>query len=167
MVDALNRTRRWLRPDGCLIDLHPGEESAYVEVVTPAAAGRNARLQQSVVRVGEVHDESDAKGPLGRHHAADLALDAAIANHGWTLDARSTFNFATEGDSAEEVDAYLRRKWRAAQLDAHTIDRAHALLREHPGAAVRVVEHVVISRLAPPRLAQGEPLRTRRNAASG
>jgi hypothetical protein len=143
MVDALNRTRRWLRPDGCLIDLHPGHESAYVEVVTPAGA----------VRVGDVQDESDAKGPLGRHHAADLALDAVIAKHGWTLEARATFSFSTEADSAGEVDGYLRRKWRAAQLDARTIDRANALLRAHPGAAVRVIERVVISRLAPPRLA--------------
>src|SRR5260221_9010978 len=151
MVDALNRTRRWLRPDGGLIDLHPGDESAYVEVVTPAGAGRSARLQPSVVRVGEVHDESDAKGPLGRHHAADLALDEAIVNHGWALDARATFSFSTEADSAEDVDGYLRRKWRAARLDDRTIDRAIALLREHPGAAVRVIERVVISRLAPPR----------------
>jgi len=100
-----------------------------------------------------VHDESDAKGPLGRHHAADLALDEAIANHGWALNARATFSFSTEADSAEEVDAYLQRKWRAAQLDDRTIHRANDIVHEHPGAAVRVIERVVISRLAPPRLA--------------
>jgi hypothetical protein len=153
MVHALNRTRRWLRPDGCLIDLHPADESACVEVRTSAEAGRSARVQPGVVRVGEVCDESDAKGPLGRHHAAGLALDAAIAKHGWRLDQRATFSFSTEADSAEEVDAFLRRKWRAAHLDAGTIDRANALGREYPGATVRVIERVTISRLQDGRIA--------------
>jgi hypothetical protein len=149
MVDALNRTRRWLRPDGCLIDLHPAADTACVEVRTQAEASRRAGLQPSVVRVGEVQDESDAKGPLGRHHAADLALDEAIAKHGWTLDARARFSFSTEADSAEEVDAYLRRKWRAAKLDTRTLDRANALVRDNPGATVRVIEEVMISKLRP------------------
>jgi hypothetical protein len=148
MVDALNRTRRWLRSDGCLIDLHPADESAYVEVRRQAAGGRSAGLRPIAVRVGEVEDESDAKGPLGRHHAADLALDEAIAKHGWSLGARATFSFSAEADSAGEVDGYLRRKWRAAHLDAGTIGRANALAREHPGATVRVIEQVVITRMS-------------------
>ena len=139
MVHALNRTRRWLRPDGCLIDLHPAGELAHVEVCTPGG----------VVRVGEVQDESDAKGPLGRHHAAELALDEAVANHGWIREERATFTFSSQADSPEEIDAHLRRKWRAAHLDVATIDRAHALLRANPGAVVRVIERVVISRLTP------------------
>ena len=139
MVHALNRTRRWLAPDGLLIDLHPSDAPSRVEVRTPAG----------LVLVGEVQDESDAKGPLGRHHAADLALDQAITRHGWTLDRRATFTFASEADSAGELDAYLRRKWRAARLGAETRDRADARLGANPGSIVRVLERIVISRLTP------------------
>jgi hypothetical protein len=137
MVDALNRTRRWLRSDGCLIDLHPADAPARVEVCTPS----------EIIRVGEVQDESDAKGPAGRHHAAGLALEDAIATHGWMLDRRRTFTFSTEADSAGEVDDYLRRKWRSAKLDAATRDRADALLHAFPGATVRVIETVIVTRL--------------------
>lgn len=139
MVHALNRTRRWLAPDGRLIDVHPADAVAHVEVCT--AAGN--------VRVGEVLDESDAKGPLGRHHAADLALDEAIAGHEWIREARATFAFASEADSAEEIDEHLRRKWRAARLDAETRDRVNVLLRANPGAIVRVIESVIITRIRP------------------
>jgi hypothetical protein len=144
MVHALNRARQWLRPDGCLIDLHPGEAPALVEVSTP---GGN-------VRVGDVQDDSDAKGPLGRHRAADLALEAAIATQGWILQQRATFTFASEADTVDELDDHLRQKWRAARLDAGTREGANALLRANPGAIARIIEQVTITRmrtLDPPR----------------
>ncbi|MBI3492965.1 MAG: hypothetical protein HY047_14480 [Acidobacteria bacterium] len=139
MVDALNRTRRWLQPDGCLIDLHPADAPARVDVCT--AAGD--------VRVGEVQDDSDAKGPLGRHHAADLALAEVVAKHAWIFEQRATFTFTSDADSPAEIDEHLRRKWRAARLDANTRDRASALLRANPGSTVRVIEHVIITRMKP------------------
>lgn len=140
MVHALNRTRRWLRPDGCLIDIHPADTLAGVDVCT----------RTEIIRVGVVQDDSDAKGPTGRHHAAGLALEKAIARHGWILDRRETFTFSTVGDAADDVDDYLRRKWRAARLDAATRGRANALLRAHPGATVRVIEDVIITRMKTP-----------------
>lgn len=135
MVDALRRARRWLKPDGCLIDLHPAQDVPVVEVLTADES----------FRVGDVVDASDAKGPEGRHHAADLALAVALERQWFTLVRRSVFTFVTEADTTDEIEEHLRLKWRAASIETETRDRARTLLRDHAGATVRIVERVAIA----------------------
>jgi hypothetical protein len=129
MVDALRRGHRIVKPDGCVIDLHPTAARAPVE-----AGGR---------RTGHV-DAGDA--PL-RHAAAGVAIAAAIEDGLFTIERTTTFAFYTYADSIDELREYVEENWRNATIDDVTVDRTRQALRDRPEARPRTREDVVITRL--------------------
>jgi hypothetical protein len=133
MVDALRRAHRMIKPDGCLVDLHPSAARAPVQ-----ADGRT---------MGYV-DGGDA--PL-RHAAAGVALATAVAEGLFTIERRDTFAFYTYADSIDELREYTEENWRNARIDDVTVDRARQALRERPGSRPRTREDVGITRLRPCR----------------
>jgi hypothetical protein len=133
MVDALRRAHRMVRPDGCVVDLHPSAARAPVE-----AGGRVT---------GHV-DGGDA--PL-RHAAAGVALAAAIEEGLFIIERRDTFAFYTYADSIDELREYIEESWRNATIDDLTVDRTRQAQRERPGGRPRTREDVCITRLRPCR----------------
>jgi len=131
MVDALKRAHRMVRPDGCLLDLHP----------TAVAAS----MQVGAVTTGLI-DAGDA--PL-RHAAAAAALEAVVDLGLFTVDRACELTFYTYGDTVEELRDYIVENWRSARVSAGTIDRTRQALRGAPGARPRVLEHVRATRLRP------------------
>jgi len=116
MVDALHRAHRWLRPNGCVIDLHPASAVPTIDV------GRQV--------IGEVHTPD---GPA-RHAAADAALRDVIAagffvNAGW-----AEFEFYTWADTLDELREHIEDNWRDARLSVH----ADATVLGRPRACERV-----------------------------
>src|SRR5262245_61872662 len=133
MVDALRRAHRIVKPDGCVVDLHPSAARAPVEV--------------SGTTTGFV-DGGDA--PL-RHAAAGVALATAIENGLFTVERTTTFAFYTYADSIDELREYIEDNWRDAKIDQLTVDRTRQALRETAGARPRTREDVCITRLRPRR----------------
>src|ERR1051326_9124433 len=77
MVDALRRAQRIVRPDGCVIDVHPTAAASTVEV--------------GAVVVGSVdgHDAPD------RHAAAARAVAEAVDRHLFEIEQTCDFAFFT------------------------------------------------------------------------
>ena len=120
MVDALRRARRWMRPDGCIIDIHP---TALVPVLE--ASGRG---------VGRV----DAPNAPERHAAADAALRRMIDDGVLVEAASQQFDFFTWADTFEELREYIETNWRDARL---------VLDQPHPTGRCRATERVRIAKL--------------------
>ncbi len=139
MVDALRRTRRLLKPDGDLIDIHPTSEPAHLEV----GAGNRA------VEVGDLYEPDAADSAWRRHADADASLAAVVAGEVFALEAAREFSFRRYGDTLEEMSAYVTGKWRNAYLTADTLRRARAELEASPGASLWVREQVSITKLRP------------------
>jgi hypothetical protein len=134
MVDALRRAHRMLKPDGCVVDLHPSAARALVE-----AGGQPA---------GYV-DAGDA--PL-RHAAAGVALATAIQERLLVVDREIVFDFYTYGDSIEELRDYVVENWREGQIDDETVERTRQLVRDAPpGTRPRLRERVHLTTLRPHR----------------
>jgi hypothetical protein len=133
MVDALRRAHQMVKPDGCVVDLHPAA------VPAPVQAGG--------ITTGHV-DGADA--PL-RHAAAGVALAAVVGEGFFAVERTTTFEFYTYGDSIEELREYIEDNWRNATLDQRTVDRTRQALRDAPGARPRTWEHVLVTRLRPCR----------------
>jgi hypothetical protein len=131
MVDALRRAHQMVKPDGCVVDLHPSAELAPVEV-----GGMTS---------GHV-DVADA--PL-RHAAAGVALATVIAEGLFAIERRTSFLFYTYGDTIEELREHVEENWRNARIDDRTVDRTREVLRDVPGARPRTCEHVYVTRLRP------------------
>src|SRR5262245_61884546 len=133
MVDALRRAHQMVKPDGCVVDLHPSAALASVEVGDRAT--------------GHV-DGADA--PL-RHAAAGVALATVIAEGLFAIERSTTFLFYTYADTIDELREYIEENWRNAKIDDRTVDRTRQALRDAPGARPRTCEHVSITRLRPCR----------------
>src|SRR5262245_5743300 len=132
MVDALRLAHRTVRPDGFVVDLHPSESRAVVDI-----AGR---------RAGDV---GDSDGPE-RHAAAGAALAAVIHDGLFTVDRKSAFDFYTYGDSIDELREYVAENWRDGRIDGNTIERARVLLRSAaPGTRPRIYERIYLMKLLP------------------
>jgi hypothetical protein len=131
MVDALRRAHRMVKPDGCVVDLHPTAAPAPVE-----AGG---------MTTGHV-DGGDA--PL-RHAAAGVAIAAAIEDGLFTIERSTTFAFYTYAGTIDELREYVEENWRNATIDDVTVDRTREALRDRPGARPRTREDVIITRLRP------------------
>ncbi len=120
MVDALHRACRWLRPTGCILDIHP-----TANVPTVEADGR---------MIGRV-DVPD--GP-DRHAAADAALHRVI-DEGLLVEAAThRFEFYTWGDTLDELREHIEENWR----DAHLVLDAGA-----PAGRCRATERVRLTKL--------------------
>ena len=119
MVDALRRASRWVRTDGCVIDVHPTNAIPPVEV-----AGRP---------VGHVETPD---GPA-RHAAADAALRKAIASGLYAEAASTTFDFYTWGDTLDELRDHIEENWRGARV----------VIRDAAAGRARAIEHVRMTKL--------------------
>jgi hypothetical protein len=126
MVDALRRASRWVRPQGCVLDLHPTNAVPPIEI-----AGRT---------VGHVETPD---GPA-RHAAADAALRATI-DAGLLVEAASdAFDFYTWGDTFEELREHIEEYWCDARVVVNDPARGRA----------RAIEHVRLTKLILARVQQ-------------
>jgi hypothetical protein len=132
MVDALRRAHRMLAPGGCVVDVHPTETAASVQVGTRAS--------------GHV-DGGDAPA---RHAAAGAALSTAIDEGLFGVTAIVDFDFYTYGDTVDELRDYIAENWRNARIDDETVARTRdELLAAAAGTRPRVLEHVRLTTLRP------------------
>ena len=128
MVDALRSARRWVRTDGSVIDVHPTEVPAWLEI------------------------DDEAVGPLDagdapeRHAKATAALETAL-DEGLFVAARAVeFLFATHGDSIDELRDHIATHWRSTRIDDRLYEAARTRQRGDPRAGhPRVVEQVRLS----------------------
>jgi len=138
MVDALCRTRRWLKPDGCLIDLRP--EHTIPEVFV------GSEDHATIIGVLTVEAERHQ-----RHAAANSALDDVLDRRLFVLEASREFAFLRYADSAEELRDYVAGRWKQTRMDDATCRRAANALGDRGGARVWIRERVAIRRLKPVR----------------
>ena len=136
MVDALCRSRDWLKADGCLIDLRPADPTPEVVVGST--------------------DESRPVGTLTveparqqRHAAADRALARVLDRQLFILEEAREFIFHRYADTADELRDYVASKWKETRLDEITHRRAAEALSVRPGARLWLREEVAIRRLRP------------------
>ena len=134
MVDALCRTRLWLKSDGYLIDLRPAD--TVPEVVVGSVEDSYA--------VGVLTVETERHQ---RHAAADRALATVLDRHLFALEDAREFMFHRYADSADELRDYIAAKWKQTRLDDITRLRTAAALSERPGAQLWLRERVAIRRL--------------------
>jgi len=114
MVDALRRAARWLRPDGCVIDIHPTAQPSTIEV--------------DGVPVGCVQT---ADAPA-RHAAADAALATVLRDGLFTVAGTAVFDFYTCADTLDELRQHIEDNWRDARVVAGAAagwPRAHEQVR--------------------------------------
>jgi hypothetical protein len=137
MVDALCRTRNWLKSDGRLIDLRPAEGVPTVEIGSP---GRDPAIAGVLV----VQDERRR-----RHAAADRALGTVLERKVFHLERAHEFWFLRYGDSAGELQEHIAARWQHTRLDEETRARADAMLRGEPHARLWLRERVAIRSLRP------------------
>ena len=136
MVDALNRAHRWLRPDGCLIDLRPTTDLvARVQVGKPEGPWTD---------VGALIIQNERRL---RYAAADRALQAVLDRGVFALASEGTLDFIRYADSPDELRDYIASHWRETHMDAATHARAAARIRQEPGHGVRLMERLVMRRL--------------------
>ena len=136
MVHALCRSRDWLKADGCLIDLRPGDPTPEVMVGSK--------------------DESRAIGTLTveparqqRHAAADRALAWVLDRQLFKLEEAREFIFHRYADTADELRDYVASKWKETRLDEITHRCAAEALSVRQGARLWLREEVAIRRLRP------------------
>jgi hypothetical protein len=139
MVDALRRAHGWLKAGGCVIDVRPTAEPAYLEVL----------LASRAAVAGRVGDLDDAVGPNARHARADTALSVALERGWFVVETRFEFPFHRYADNVSEVRNYLREDWMGAAIADEALEQATRLMASEPGARVRVREQVGIARLRP------------------
>jgi hypothetical protein len=136
MVDALCRTRGWLKPDGRLIDLRPAHTIPEVVI--------GSDEQMTVVGVLTVEAERHE-----RHAAANHALDNVLDRQLFVLEELREFAFLRYADTAEELRDYIAERWKQTRLDDATCVRTAAALRDQAGARLWLRERVAIRRLRP------------------
>lgn len=134
MVDALLRTQHLLRPNGCLIDVHPTAESAHVEVGPD-------------ICTGDLHAD-DARR---RHGAADAALAAIVTREVFTVEGAREFSFRRYADSVEELRDYVAEKWPDAHFDQATLNKTREAMRTHRAASLWLREQARLTKLRPVR----------------
>jgi hypothetical protein len=138
MVDALRRTRGWLKPGGRLIDVRPAHTIPEVVIGT----GDQATVVGVLTVEAERHE---------RHAAANNALDDVLDRRLFVLEESREFAFLRYADSAEELRDHIAQRWRQTRLDAATCLRTAAALRDRPGARLWLRERVAMRRLKPVR----------------
>jgi hypothetical protein len=131
MVDALRCAHEWVRPDGVVVDVHPSATPAWLEVD------------------GRPLGPLDAGDAPERHARASGALARAIGEGLFAVTAAVDFTFASYGDSIEELRDHVAAHWRSTRIGPALVDAAHRRLRVAPGAPLRVVEAVTLTRLRP------------------
>jgi hypothetical protein len=132
MVNALRRAHRMLAPQGCVVDVHPTDTVASVQL--------GART------IGPL-EGGDA--PV-RHAAATTALSTAISEGLFTVTRTVDFEFYTYGDTIGELRDYVAETYKDARITGETVLRAQQELLTTPGGVrPRVREHVRLTTLCP------------------
>lgn len=109
MVDALKRTRSWLRPGAPLVDLHPMAAPALV-IVGDTIAG-----------------PIDNGAAPARHQAATDAIAEAVNNGLFRIGDTIEFDFSTYADTLDELQDYIVSEWREGRIGDTTMMRARQL----------------------------------------
>ena len=136
MVDALCRSRDWLKADGCLIDLRPADPTPEVVV----------GLRNESRAVGTLTVETARHQ---RHAAADRALAQVLDRQLFILEEAREFIFHRFADTADELRDYVATKWKETRLDPITHRRAAEALSVRSGGRLWLREKVAIRRLRP------------------
>jgi len=132
MVDALRRAHRFVATDGSVVDLHPTDAPASVDV------GGST--------VGSV----DAGDAVARHARAGAALQSVVDEGLFDVETVIDFDFHTYGDTVEELRDYIAENWRDARIDDRTMARARAaVVGAAHGVTPRVLERVRLTVLRP------------------
>ena len=125
MVDALRLARRWITPDGLVIDVHPTAVHAWLEI--------------DLQTIG-VLDAGDAPD---RHAKATAAVETVIDEGSFVIGPAIEFLFATYGDSIDDLRDHIAAHWRSTRIGDVLYETAHTRLRTDPLAGrPRVVEQV-------------------------
>ena len=109
MVDALKQARRWLRPGGLLVDLHPIADPALL-IVGDMIAG-----------------PIDNGAAPARHQAATDAIRAAVREGLFRIDDSTEFDFSTYADTLDELQDFIVSEWREGRIGDATLKRAREL----------------------------------------
>jgi hypothetical protein len=136
MVDALCRTRLWLKPHGFLIDLRPAETIPQVLV----GCDEHTEVIGALTVEAERHE---------RHAAADRALTDVLDRRLFVLEEAREFTFLRYASSADELRDYIAQTWKQTRLDDATRRRAAAALRSRSPARLWLREKVAMRRLKP------------------
>ena len=114
MVHALHQIHQLLKPNGLLIDIHPTNELATLEV----------RVGEQVTPAGWIYEWDD----YVEYEWADNALQRAINVQWFELERDGVFSFVWYADSMAELREYLAEEWHDALIDEVTFMRAQELL---------------------------------------
>ena len=132
MVDALKRAHAMVVLDGRILDIHPTEEPALV--------------QMGDHTIGPV-DGGDA--PV-RHAAAGAAVTTVVRNGIFDVDGAFDFDFYTYADTIEELRDYIAENWGSTRIDDRTVEAARSALATSPTPLQpRTLERVRLTVLRP------------------
>ena len=115
MVHALETIRDLLKPGGILLDIHPTNEPATIDV----------RLREQIIPAGWISESDD----YVEYEWADEAAAAAVDNGLFAQERCGTFKFVWHADSMSELRAYLAEEWKDAIVDDVTAMRIEELLK--------------------------------------
>jgi SAM-dependent methyltransferase len=115
MVHALETIHNLLKPGGILLDIHPTNEPATIDV----------RLREQVIPAGWISESDD----YVEYEWADEAVAAAVNNGLFARERCGTFKFVWHADSMSELRAYLAEEWKDAIVDDVTAMRTEELLK--------------------------------------
>lgn len=144
MVHALEEIRRLLKPDGCLIDIHPVREAPFIKVY------RGSALLFAESDPGYDYDDDI-------RHAED-ALDEVIQRGLFLIEGSSEFELVTYASSAAELQEYWEkygayddtpRDEAVTALKNDVYAQADELLRSNEGTEISYHERARIGRLIP------------------
>jgi hypothetical protein len=115
MVHALETIHDLLKPGGILLDIHPTNEPAAIDV----------RLREQIIPAGWLSESDD----YVEYEWADAAVAAAVDRRLFTQERSGTFAFVWHADSMSALRAYLAEEWKDAIVDDVTAMRIEELLK--------------------------------------
>jgi hypothetical protein len=130
-VDALERMRAALRPDGFLLDIRPKRARPWVEV---QRAGATERL-------GQIDDSYR----ISTLEIADAALQTLIGARRFGLEQEMTFDYIYHCDDVDAWLAFMAEHWNSATVSDDVIARARTALAEKEGE-LRIVRAIHAAR---------------------
>jgi hypothetical protein len=133
MVHALETIHPLLKPGGILLDIHPTNEPATIDV----------RLREQTIPAGWISESDD----YVEYEWADEAAAAAVDRGLFARERSGTFKFVWHADSMSELRAYLAEEWKDAIVDDVTAMRTEELLKlPLPDKEILVSEAIRIAR---------------------
>jgi len=116
MVHALEIAHNLLKPGGVLVDIHPLGEPPAIQV----------RLEEKTIQVGWLQETDN----FIEYPQATNAVAQAVSKGWFALDQQCEFIFITHAISWEELQSYLRTKWKDAILPEDAAIRVEKLLED-------------------------------------